>query len=52
MHIVCSTISVMDDMQINEQNKSIGIGLLYVHVHPEYDRFSTLVHGEMGTLTH
>ena len=34
-HVVCSTvtcISVTDDIKINEQNNSIGIGLLYVHI--------------------
>ena len=34
----CSSISISetDDIQINEQNKSIGIGLLYC-LHPEFD---------------
>ena len=31
---------------MNEQNKSIGIGL---YVHPEFDTFSTPVRGEMVT---
>ena len=39
-------ISVTDDIQINEQNKSIGIGLLYVH--PEFDTFSKLLREELG----
>ena len=38
-------ISVTDDTRINEQNKSIATGLLYVQ--PEFDAFSALVHGEM-----
>ena len=38
-------ISVTDDTGINEQDKSIATGLLYVH--SEFDAFSTFVHGEM-----
>ena len=38
-------ISVTDDIEINEQNKPIATGLLYVQ--PEFDAFSTLVRGEM-----
>ena len=38
-------ISVMDNSEINEQNKSIATGLLYAY--SEFDRFSTLVRGEM-----
>ena len=38
-------ISVTDDTRINEQDKSIATGLLYVH--SEFDAFSTFVHGEM-----
>ena len=38
-------ISVTDDTEINEQNKSIATGLLYVQ--PKFDVFSTLVHGKM-----
>ena len=38
-------ISVTDDIEINEQNKSIATGLLYVQA--EFDAFSTLVRGEM-----
>ena len=38
-------ISVTDDIEINEQNKSIATGLLYAH--SEFDTFSTLVRGEM-----
>ena len=39
-------ISVTDDSETNEQNKSIATGLLYAHF--EFDTFSTLVPGEMG----
>ena len=38
-------ISVTDDSETNEQNKSIATGLLYAH--SEFDMFSTLVRGEM-----
>ena len=38
-------ISVTDDSETNEQNKSIVTGLLYAH--SEFDAFSTLVRGEM-----
>ena len=38
-------ISVADDSETNEQNKSIVTGLLYAQF--EFDAFSTLVHGEM-----
>ena len=38
-------ISVTDDTRINEQDKSIATGLLYVQ--PKFDAFSALVHGEM-----
>ena len=38
-------ISVTDDSEINEQNKSIATGFLYAH--SEFDAFSTLVHGEI-----
>ena len=38
-------ISVTDDTRINEQDKSIATGLLYVH--SEFDAFSTFVHGKM-----
>ena len=38
-------ISVTDDVEIHEQNKSIATGLFYVQ--PEFDAFSTLVRGEM-----
>ena len=38
-------ISVTDDIEINEQNKQVATGLLYVQ--PEFDAFSTLVRGEM-----
>ena len=38
-------ISVTDDSETNEQNKSIATGLL--NVHSEFDTFSTLVRGEM-----
>ena len=38
-------ISVTDDSETNEQNKSIATGLLYAH--SEFDTFSTLVSGEM-----
>ena len=38
-------ISVTDDSETNEQNKSIATGLLYVH--SGFDAFSALVHGEM-----
>ena len=38
-------ISVTDDSESNEQNKSIATGLLYAH--SEFDTFSTLVRGEM-----
>ena len=38
-------ISVTDDSETNEQNKSIATGLLYAH--SEFDAFSTLVRGEM-----
>ena len=38
-------ISVMDGIKINEQNKSISKGLLYVRA--EFDAFSTLLRGEM-----
>ena len=38
-------ISVTDDTETNEQNKSIATGLLYAH--SEYDTFSILVRGEM-----
>ena len=37
-------ISVTDDSETNEQNKSIATGLLYAH--SEFDAFSTLVRGE------
>ena len=35
----------MDDIEINEENKTIARGLLYVQ--PEFDAFLTLVRGEM-----
>ena len=38
-------ISVTDDSETNEQNKSITTGLLYAL--SEFDTFSTLVRGEM-----
>ena len=38
-------ISVTHDIEINEQNKSIATGLLYVQ--PEFDAFPTLLRGEM-----
>ena len=38
-------ISVTDDSETNEQNKSIATGLLYVH--SEFDTFLTLVRREM-----
>ena len=38
-------ISITDDSETNEQDKSIATGLLYVH--SEFDTFSTLVRGEM-----
>ena len=38
-------ISVTDDSETNEQNKSIDTGLLYAH--SEFDTFSTFVRGEM-----
>ena len=38
-------ISVTDDIEINEQNKSIATGLFYVQ--SKFDAFSTLVRGEM-----
>ena len=38
-------ITVTDNIEINEQNKSIATGVLYVQ--PEFDTFSTLVRGEM-----
>ena len=38
-------ISVPDDIETNEQNKSIATGLLYVH--SEFDTFSTLLRGKM-----
>ena len=38
-------ISVTDDSDTNEQNKSIATGLLYAH--SEFDAFSTLLRGEM-----
>ena len=38
-------ISVTDDIEINEQNKSIATGLLYAH--SEFDALSTLVRGEI-----
>ena len=40
-------ISVTDDSETNEKNKSMATGLLYAH--SEFDAFSTLVHvhGEM-----
>ena len=38
-------ISVTDDSETNEQNKSIATGLVYAH--SEFDAFSTLVRGEM-----
>ena len=38
-------ISVTDDSETNEQNKSIATGLHYAH--SEFDTFSTLVRGEM-----
>ena len=38
-------ISVMDDTEINEQNKSIATVLIYIQ--PKFDAFSTLVQGEM-----
>ena len=38
-------ISVTDDIETNEQNKSIATGLL--NAHSEFDTFSTLVRGEM-----
>ena len=47
MRMYCS----MDDIhvQINEQNKSIALlGIRLLCVHPEFEAFSTLVHGEMG----
>ena len=40
-------ISVMDDTRINEQNKSIATGILYIYAHSEFDAFSTFIHGEM-----
>ena len=42
---VLNCISVTDDSESNEQNKSIATGLLYAH--SEFDAFSTLAHGEM-----
>ena len=39
-------ISVTDDSETNEQNKSIATGLLYAH--SEFDAFLTLVRGKMG----
>ena len=38
-------ISITDDSETNEQNKSIATGLLYAL--SEFDTFSTLVHREM-----
>ena len=38
-------ISVTDDSETNEQNKSIATGLLSAH--SEFDTFSALVRGEM-----
>ena len=38
-------ISVTDNTETNEQNKSIATGLLYAH--SEFDAFSALVRGEM-----
>ena len=38
-------ISVTDDSETNEQNKSIATGLLYAY--SEFDAFSTLVRGEI-----
>ena len=38
-------ISVTDDSETNEQNKSIATELLYAH--SEFDTFSTLICGEM-----
>ena len=38
-------ISVTDDSETNEQNKSIATGLLYAH--SEFDTFLTLVCEEM-----
>ena len=38
-------ISVTDDSESNEQNKSIATGLLYAH--SEFDAFSTPIYGEM-----
>ena len=38
-------ISVTDDSETNEQNKSIATGFLYAH--SEFDTFSTLVREEM-----
>ena len=44
-HSLLNCISVTDDTEINEQDKSITTGLIYVQ--PKFDAFSTLVHGEM-----
>ena len=44
-------IFIPNDIQINENNKLIGIGHLYVRtwsVHPKFDAFSIIVRGEMG----
>ena len=40
-------ISVTDDTETNQQNKSIATGLLYAY--SESDAFSTLVRGEILT---